>query len=61
MKGKIFESQNKLEVFGSKKNKGPKQDSQNLGARKLEGLNRIAKISYYHHRYTRETFCSFLA
>jgi hypothetical protein len=29
---------------GSKKTKGPKQNSQNLGARKPMGLNRIAKI-----------------
>jgi hypothetical protein len=29
---------------GSKKTKGPKQDRQNLGARKPKGLNRIDKI-----------------
>ena len=35
---------NTLKVSGSKKTKGSKQDSQNLGARKPKGLNRIAKI-----------------
>jgi hypothetical protein len=30
---------------GSKKTKGPKQDSQNLGARKAKGLNRILALA----------------
>jgi membrane protein required for beta-lactamase induction len=33
-----------LPKSGSKNTKGPKQDSQNLRARKPKGLNRIAKI-----------------
>jgi hypothetical protein len=35
---------NKLKDFGSRKTKGSKQESQNLGAIKPKGLNRRAKI-----------------
>jgi hypothetical protein len=35
---------NRIDKSGRKKTKGPKQDSQNLGARKPMELNRIDKI-----------------
>ena len=41
--GKILQTNN-FKVVGSKKIKWHKQDSQNLGASKSNGINRIAKI-----------------